>query len=45
MFVDPALIDYAVKLANATRDVTAVGLGGELSRYVTYGATRARPST
>jgi MoxR-like ATPase len=38
VFVDPALIDYAVKLANATRDVTAVGLG-ELSRYVTYGAS------
>ena len=38
VFVDPALIDYAVKLANATRDVTAVGLG-ELARYVTYGAS------
>ena len=38
MFVDPALIEYAVKLANATRDVAAVGLG-ELSRYVTYGAS------
>ena len=38
VFVDPALIDYAVKLANATRNVSAVGLG-ELSRFVTYGAS------
>ena len=27
VFVDPALIEYAVKLANATRNVAAVGLG------------------
>ena len=38
VFVDPALIEYAVKLANATRDVAAVGLG-DLSRFVTYGAS------
>src|SRR5690348_15458499 len=38
VFVDPALIDYAVKLANATRDVSSVGLG-ELARYVTFGAS------
>jgi MoxR-like ATPase len=38
VFVDPALIDYAVKLTNATRDVSAFGLG-ELSRFVTYGAS------
>ncbi len=38
VFVDPALIDYAVKLANATRNVAAVGLG-ELSRFITYGAS------
>ena len=38
VFVDPALIDYAVKLANATRNVSAVGLG-ELSRFITYGAS------
>ena len=38
VFVDPALIEYAVKLATATRDVGAVGLG-ELARYVTYGAS------
>jgi MoxR-like ATPase len=38
VFVDPALIEYAVKLANATRDVGSVGLG-DLSRFVTYGAS------
>ena len=38
VFVDPALIEYAVKLANATRNVSSVGLG-ELARYVTYGAS------
>src|SRR6478735_8805220 len=27
VFVDPALIEYSVKLANATRNVAAVGLG------------------
>ena len=38
VFVDPALIDYAVKLTNATRDLSAVGLG-DLSRFVTFGAS------
>ena len=38
VFVDPALIDYAVKLANATRDVSRVGLD-ELSRFITFGAS------
>ncbi len=38
VFVDPALIEYAVKLANATRDVSAVGLA-EMSRFVTFGAS------
>jgi MoxR-like ATPase len=38
VFVDPALIDYAVKLTNATRDLGAVGLG-ELSPFVTFGAS------
>jgi MoxR-like ATPase len=38
VFVDPALIDYAVRLANATRDVSAVGLE-ELARFVTFGAS------
>jgi MoxR-like ATPase len=38
VFVDPALIEYAVKLTNATRDVSAVGLR-ELARFVIYGAS------
>ena len=38
VFVDPALIEYAVKLANATRDEATVGLG-DLSRYITFGAS------
>ena len=38
VFVDPALIEYAVKLANATRNIAAVGLG-DLARYITYGAS------
>jgi MoxR-like ATPase len=38
VFVDPALIDYAVKLTNATRDLTAVGLG-ELAPFVSFGAS------
>jgi MoxR-like ATPase len=38
VFVDPALIEYAVKLANATRDLAAVGLG-DLSPFVTFGAS------
>jgi MoxR-like ATPase len=38
VFVDPALIEYAVRLTNATRELAAVGLG-ELSRYVTFGAS------
>jgi MoxR-like ATPase len=38
VFVDPLLIEYAVKLSNATRDLGAVGLG-ELAHYVMYGAS------
>jgi MoxR-like ATPase len=38
VFVDPALVEYAVKLSNATRDLGWVGLG-ELAHYVTYGAS------
>jgi MoxR-like ATPase len=38
VFVDPALIEYAVKLANATRDVSAVGLG-DLSHFISFGAS------
>jgi len=38
VYVDPALIEYAVRLAAATRDPARVGLG-DLGRYVTYGAS------
>jgi MoxR-like ATPase len=38
VYVDPALIEYSVRLANATRRPVDVGLG-ELARYVTYGAS------
>ena len=38
MYVDPALIEYAVRLATATRDPACVGLP-ELARYITYGAS------
>jgi len=38
VFVDPALIEYAVKLANATRSVSTVGLG-DLARFITFGAS------
>jgi MoxR-like ATPase len=38
VYVDPALIEYSVRLANATRRPAEVGLG-ELARYVTFGAS------
>jgi MoxR-like ATPase len=38
VYVDPALIEYSVRLANATRRPAELGLG-ELARYVTYGAS------
>ncbi|HET8660380.1 MAG TPA: AAA family ATPase, partial [Micromonosporaceae bacterium] len=38
VYVDPALIEYSVRLANATRWPAAVGLG-ELTRYVSFGAS------
>ena len=38
VFVDPALVEYAVKLSNATRDLASVGLG-DMALYVTYGAS------
>jgi len=37
-YVDPALIEYAVRVATATRDLAAVNLK-ELVRFVTYGAS------
>jgi len=38
VYVDPGLIEYSVRLANATRRPDLVGLG-ELSRYVSFGAS------
>ena len=38
VYVDPALIEYSVRLANATRRPSEVGLG-DLGRYVSYGAS------
>ena len=38
VYVDPALIDYAVRLAIATRAPESAGLP-ELRRYITYGAS------
>jgi MoxR-like ATPase len=38
VYVDPALIEYAVRLANATRRPNDVGLG-RLARYLTFGAS------
>ncbi len=38
VYVDPALVEYAVRLAAATRRPEDVGLG-RLTRYVTYGAS------
>jgi MoxR-like ATPase len=38
VYVDPALIQYAVKLVAATRDPSRVGLS-ELNKFITYGAS------
>jgi MoxR-like ATPase len=38
VYVDPALIEYSVRLATATRDPKFHGMP-ELARYVTYGAS------
>ena len=38
VFVDPALMEYAVRLATATREPATHGLG-ELGRYITFGAS------
>ena len=38
VYVDPALIEYAVRLATSTRAPTAHGMP-ELERYITYGAS------
>jgi MoxR-like ATPase len=38
VYSDPAIIDYAVRLATATRDPAGVGRG-DLAHFVTYGAS------
>ncbi|MBX3038869.1 MAG: MoxR family ATPase [Anaerolineales bacterium] len=38
VYVDPSLIEYAVKLVNATRSPKLVGLP-EIERYITFGAS------
>jgi len=38
VYVDPSLIEYAVRVSNATRDLPAVGLK-EMEPYVTYGVS------
>ena len=38
VFVDPAIIEYAVRVATATRDPSAAGLP-DLAHYVTYGVS------
>jgi MoxR-like ATPase len=42
VYVDPALISYAVTLATATRDPAAHGLVG-LDKYITFGASPRGP--
>ncbi|HVT68243.1 MAG TPA: MoxR family ATPase [Trebonia sp.] len=38
IYVDPAVVDYSVRLVTATRHTVAAGLG-DLKRYVSYGAS------
>jgi MoxR-like ATPase len=38
VYVDPGVIEYAVRLATATRDLTAAGLP-KLAKYVSFGAS------
>jgi MoxR-like ATPase len=38
VYVDPQVIEYAVRLSSATRDLAAAGLP-DLARYVTFGAS------
>ncbi|MBV9593264.1 MAG: MoxR family ATPase [Actinobacteria bacterium] len=38
VYVDPAVVEYAVRLVTATREPGQVGLG-DLAHYVTYGAS------
>jgi MoxR-like ATPase len=38
IYVDPAVVDYAVRLVTATRRMSGAGLA-DLKRYVSYGAS------
>ncbi|MGE0878427.1 MAG: AAA family ATPase [Acidimicrobiia bacterium] len=38
VYVDPALMDYSVRLASSTRNLASVGLP-DLNRYITFGAS------
>jgi len=38
VYVDPSLIEYSVRVANATRDLRSAGLA-DMARYVTYGVS------
>ena len=38
LYVDPAVVDYAVRLVTATRRTFSAGLG-DLKRYISYGAS------
>jgi MoxR-like ATPase len=38
LYVDPSLIQFAVKVAKATRDPASVGLG-DMPRFITFGAS------
>jgi MoxR-like ATPase len=38
VYVDPALIEYSVRVSNATREPGAIGLV-DIARYITYGAS------
>ena len=38
VFVDPALIEYAVRISSATRDLPSIGLD-DMAHYVTYGVS------
>jgi MoxR-like ATPase len=42
IYVDPALVSYAVSLASATRDAEAHGVG-ELKEYIAFGASPRGP--
>ncbi len=38
MYVDPALIEYTVKIVNATRQPSSIGMK-DMDRYIMYGAS------